>query len=39
VRPLTTATLPLACHAEAFAALRDPEQAVKVFFDPGLIRS
>jgi 2-desacetyl-2-hydroxyethyl bacteriochlorophyllide A dehydrogenase len=39
VRPLTTAILPLACHTEAFASLRDPEQAVKVFLDPGLISS
>jgi 2-desacetyl-2-hydroxyethyl bacteriochlorophyllide A dehydrogenase len=34
VRPLTTATLPLTRHADAFAALRDPEQAVKIFLGP-----
>jgi threonine dehydrogenase-like Zn-dependent dehydrogenase len=32
--PLTTAVLPLSQHEKAFAALRDPEQAVKVFLDP-----
>ena len=34
--PLTTAVLPLSDHAKAFASLLDPEQAVKVFLDPGL---
>jgi threonine dehydrogenase-like Zn-dependent dehydrogenase len=37
--PLTTAVVPLGQHEKAFAALRDPEQAVKVFLDPGLISS
>jgi 2-desacetyl-2-hydroxyethyl bacteriochlorophyllide A dehydrogenase len=35
-RPLTTAVLPLVQHEKAFASLLDPEQAVKIFLDPGL---
>ena len=35
-RPLTTSVLPLAQHEKAFASLLDPEQAVKIFLDPGL---
>jgi len=34
--PLTTAVVPLADYEKAFASLRDPEQAVKIFLDPGL---
>jgi threonine dehydrogenase-like Zn-dependent dehydrogenase len=34
--PLTTAVLPLADHEKAFASLRDPDRAVKVFLDPAL---
>ena len=34
--PLTTAVLPLADHEKAFASLRDPDQAVKIFLDPAL---
>jgi threonine dehydrogenase-like Zn-dependent dehydrogenase len=33
-RPLTTAILPLTRHEEAFASLRNPDQAVKIFLDP-----
>jgi hypothetical protein len=28
--------VPLADYEKAFASLRDPEQAVKIFLDPGL---
>jgi 2-desacetyl-2-hydroxyethyl bacteriochlorophyllide A dehydrogenase len=34
VEPLTTAVMPLAEHADAFAAQRDPESAIKLVLDP-----
>jgi 2-desacetyl-2-hydroxyethyl bacteriochlorophyllide A dehydrogenase len=34
--PLTTAVLPLTEHEKAFATLRDPDQAVKIFLAPAL---
>jgi threonine dehydrogenase-like Zn-dependent dehydrogenase len=34
VGPLTTSVMPLASYGEAFASLRDPERAVRVFLDP-----
>jgi (R,R)-butanediol dehydrogenase/meso-butanediol dehydrogenase/diacetyl reductase len=37
VVPLTTSVLPLTSYREAFASLRDPERAVKVFLDPAAV--
>jgi 2-desacetyl-2-hydroxyethyl bacteriochlorophyllide A dehydrogenase len=34
VEPLTTTVVPLREHEQAFAALRNPEQAVKILLDP-----
>jgi threonine dehydrogenase-like Zn-dependent dehydrogenase len=34
VAPLTTGIMPLTSYREAFASLRDPERAVKLFLDP-----
>ncbi len=35
--PLTTSAMPLTSYGEAFASLRDPERAVKVFRDPAAV--
>ena len=37
VAPLTTSAMPLTSYGEAFASLRDPERAVKVFLDPAAV--
>ena len=37
VAPLTTSVMPLTSYGEAFASLRDPERAVKVFLDPAAV--
>jgi hypothetical protein len=37
VAPLTTSVPPLTSYREAFASLRDPERAVKVFLDPAAV--
>jgi len=34
--PLTTSILPITRHEEAFASLRNPEQAVKILLDPSI---
>lgn len=35
VAALTTSVMPLTSYGEAFASLRDPERAVKIFLDQG----
>jgi 2-desacetyl-2-hydroxyethyl bacteriochlorophyllide A dehydrogenase len=35
VAALTTSVMPITSYSEAFASLRDPDRAVKIFLDPG----